>query len=91
MANVKTEFARMNILLCNTSSNTNHRALYQCAINTTPLVYDTGASHGLTPFRAGFIDYKECDIPFKDISKVNRVKGIGAVMYKFVATNGDLL
>ena len=58
VANVKAAFARMNILLCNTSSNTNHRALQQCAIKTTPLVYDTGASHGLTPFRADFIDYK---------------------------------
>lgn len=56
-----------------------------------PLVYDTGASYGLTPFRADFIDYKPCDIPIKDITKINRVKGIGTVMYKFVATNGDIL
>ena len=24
-----------------------------------PLVYDTGASYGLTPFRADFIDYEK--------------------------------
>ena len=71
VANVKASFARMNILLCNTSSNTNHHAIQQCDVNTTPLVYDTGALHGLTPFRADFIDDKECDIPVKDISKVN--------------------
>ena len=91
VANFKAAFSRMNILLCNTISNTNHLALQLCAINTNPLVYYTGASHGLTPFRADFIDNKECDIPVKYISKVNRVRGIGPVMYKFVATNGDLL
>ena len=56
-----------------------------------PLVYDTGASFGLTPFRADFIDYRPCNIPVKDITKVNKVKGVGTVMYKFVATNGDIL
>ena len=44
VANVKAAFARMNILLCNTSSNNNHRALQQCAIKTTPLVYDTSSN-----------------------------------------------
>ena len=90
VANITTTIARMNILLCNTSANSK-RALQQCAVKSTPLVYDTGASHGLTPFRSDFIDYQECDIPVKDISKVNRVRGIGTGMYKFVATNGDLL
>ena len=59
--------------------------------NQPPLVYDTGASYGLTPFRSDFIDYQPCDIPVKDISKVNRVRGIGTVLYKFTATNGDLI
>ena len=56
-----------------------------------PLIWDSGASYGLTPFHGDFIDYQECHIEVKDISKVNVVKGIGTVMYKFVATNGDLL
>ena len=33
------------------------------------LVWDTVASFGLTPFRSDFIDYVECQIEVKDISK----------------------
>ena len=85
----KSTISRMNLL-----ANSMHK-LNKCS-NTNgymdvPLIYDTGASHGLTPFRADFIDYHECDIPVKDISKVNRVRGIGTVMYKMIATNGDVL
>jgi len=54
-----------------------------------PLVWDTGASQGLTPFLNDFIHYVKCDIPVNDISKVNRVIGIGTVMYKFRATTGE--
>ncbi len=57
----------------------------------TPLIWDTGASFGLTPYRADFIDYEEVSIPVKDISKTNMVIGIGTVMYKLTATNGDEL
>ena len=89
-ANAEKAVARMNLLCCQADAA---RAFHQCShsMNNTPLVYDTGASYGLTPFRADFIDYQTCDIPVKDISKTNRVKGIGTVMYKFTATNGDLL
>jgi len=90
VANVTKAIARMNILLCNTRTKPK-RALQQCAVKSTPLVYDTCASHGLTPFRSDFVDYQECDIPVKDISKVNQVRCIGTMMYKFVAINGDLL
>ena len=45
-----------------------------------PLVWDTGASCGLTPFRGDFLDYEECSIPVQDISKTNMVIGIGTVM-----------
>ncbi len=54
----------------------------------TPLVWDTGATHGLTPFMKDFIHYHLCDIPVKDISKVNWVIGVGTVMHKFRVTNG---
>ena len=89
-ANAEKAVARMNLLCCQSDAA---RAFKQCShsMKNTPLVYDTGASYGLTPFRADFIDYQTCDIPVKDISKTNRVKGIGTVMYKFTATNGDLL
>ncbi len=36
-----------------------------------------GASFGLTPFCSDFIDYVECNIPVRDVTKVNRVVGIG--------------
>ncbi len=49
----------------------------------TPLIWDTGATHGLTPFLKDFIHYHLYDIPVKDISKVNRVIGVGTVMHKF--------
>ncbi len=49
----------------------------------TLLIWDTGATHGLTPFLKDFIHYHPCDIPVKDISKVNRVIGVGTVMHKF--------
>jgi hypothetical protein len=54
-----------------------------------PLVWDTGASQGLTLFLKDFIHYEMCKIKVNDISKVNHVIGIGTVMYKFRASNGD--
>ena len=89
-ANAQRALDRMNLLCL----EANVKQVLNQMVDTymdTPLVYDTGASYGLTPFRADFIHYQPCDIPVKDISKVNRVKGIGTVMYRFYATNGDLL
>ena len=40
------------------------------------LIWDTGASFGLTPFRSD-IDYVKCEIPVRDVTKVNKVIGIG--------------
>jgi hypothetical protein len=54
----------------------------------TLLIWDTGATHGHTPFLKDFIHYHPCDIPFKDIFKVNQLIGVGTVMHKFQATNG---
>ena len=54
-----------------------------------PLVWDTGASYGLTPFRSDFIYYVECDILVKDATKVNMVIGIGTNLHKFIESNGQ--
>ena len=54
-----------------------------------PIIWDTGASQGLTPFLNDFIHYEPAHIPVRDVSKVNYVTRIGTVMYKFRATNGD--
>ena len=49
-----------------------------------PLVWDTGASFGLTPFRGDFIDYTECSIPVNDIARTNMVIGMGTTLHKFM-------
>jgi len=56
---------------------------------TLILIWDTGASAGLTPFWSDFIDYVECEIDVRDITKVNKVVGIGTTLHKFVDNNGN--
>jgi hypothetical protein len=56
---------------------------------TLILIWDTGASAGLTPFRSDFIDYVKCKIDVRDITKVNKVVGIGTTLHKFVDNNGN--
>ncbi len=53
------------------------------------MIWDTGASAGLTPFQRDFIDYVECEIDVRDITKVNKVVGIGTTLHKFVDNNGN--
>ena len=48
-----------------------------------PLVWDIGASFGLTPFEADFIDYVECRIPVNDIERTNIVVGIRTTLHRF--------
>ena len=48
-----------------------------------PLVWDTGASFGLTPFRSDFVDYTECNIPVNDIARTNMVIGLGTTLHRF--------
>ena len=55
----------------------------------TPAIMDTGASFGLTPFRDDFISYQEVNIKVKDVSSENIVTGMGTVLYRIKATNGD--
>ncbi len=51
---------------------------------TLMLIRDTG----VTPFRSDFIDYVKCDIPVMDVTKVNKVIGIGTTLHKLTDTNG---
>ena len=55
-----------------------------------PLVWDTGALFGLTPFCQDFIDYTECSIPVNDIARTNTVIGIGTTLHKFKADGEDI-
>ena len=52
------------------------------------LIWDTGSSFGLTPFRSDFIYYVEADISVKDFTKINHVIGIGTTLHKFKNDKG---
>ena len=72
-------------------SSPNFHCILECTSHTpddTLLVYDLGASAGLTLFKSDFFDYVKCSIPVQDISKVNEVIGIGTTIHKFVDTKG---
>jgi hypothetical protein len=56
---------------------------------TLILIWDTRASAGLTPFWSDFIDYVECEIDVCNITKLNKVVGIGTTLHKFVDNNGN--
>jgi hypothetical protein len=49
------------------------------------MIWDTGASFGLTSFRQDFINYTECNIPVNDIARTNTVIGIGEWCGHFLA------
>jgi hypothetical protein len=53
------------------------------------LIWDTGGSAGLTPFCSDFIDYVECEIDCCDVTKVNKVIGIGTTLHKFMDDGGN--
>ena len=55
------------------------------------LVWDTGASYELTPFRSDFIDYVKCDLPVKYVTKANRVIGIGTTHHRLIDRNGQYI
>ena len=54
------------------------------------LIWNLGASFGLTLFRNDLIDYVEADIPVKNVTKINRVIGIGNTIHKFKMTKGRI-
>ena len=49
-----------------------------------------GDSCGLTPFRSNLIDNVKCDIPVKDMEKVNRVIVIGTNINRFIGIGTNL-
>ncbi len=54
---------------------------------TMVLIQDIGASAGLSPFCSDFIDYVEVDFEVRDVTKANKVVGIGTTLHKFVDNN----
>ena len=51
-------------------------------------ILDMGALFGLTPFQSNFINYVRCDIPVKDVIKLNQVIGIGTTLHMFFDLKG---
>ena len=56
----------------------------------SPVVLDTGASSGLTPYRGDFISYRKVNIPLRDVSKINHVIGVGTVAWRFKDKHGNV-
>jgi len=56
---------------------------------TMVLIWDTGASAGLTPFRSDFIDYVEVSFEVWDVAKANKPAGIGTTLHRFVKDDGN--
>ena len=61
--------ARSANILCGRLGSSTYQDPY-----TTVLIWDTGVSFGLTPFKSEFIDYVKC----------NTIIGIGITIHKFV-------
>ena len=77
---------RLNTLFCGISGfdkSVKRESKERSTFLNFPLVWDTGASCGLTLFCTDFIGYVECSIPVKDITRSNMVIGIGATLHKF--------
>ena len=54
-----------------------------------PLVFDTGASIDLSPFRADFLDdYEESDLAIQAVGSVDKVVGRGTVLRRFTTRCG---
>ena len=66
--------------------NTERRANFK----DCPLVWDTGALFGLTPFCVDFMDYVECKITVRDIAPENTVVGIGTTLHRFKIDGEDI-
>lgn len=55
---------------------------------TTPLVFNTGALTGLTPYKADFINYKPVDIEIKAVGSTGKVVGTGTTLWRFTTRCG---
>ena len=54
---------------------------------TNVIIFYNGVSFVITLFKSDFVDYVKCNIPVKDVTKVNTVIGIGTTMHKFFGAN----
>jgi len=85
LARAEDTVRRANLFIANSKAL---RCKHGPSFADCPVVWDTGASYGLTPFRADFIHYEEVEITVEDITKKNTVIGICTVMWKFATKSG---
>ena len=55
---------------------------------STPLIFDTGASVGVTPFRADFIDYRKVNFTVKAVGSIGQIVGEGTVLRRYRTREG---
>ena len=79
---------RLNVFWCSLENNAEH-CNYSTSFESVPLIWDTGASLGLIPYKADFFDYVEVNSPVRDVTKMNYVIGFGTVIYKFKNDKGE--
>ena len=86
--NVQKLFQRLEVLSDRSLKNRACNASNKIDPKNLILIWDTGASFGIPPFKSDFIDYVESEIAVKDVTKVNKVIGIGTPLHKFEMTKG---
>ena len=74
---------RLAVLSDRSIENRSYNAHHNNHPKTLILIWYSGALFGLTPFWSYFIDHVEADMPVKDVTKINRVIGIGTTLHKF--------
>ena len=86
--NIETLCQRLDIL----SDHYLDKRTYNSRENRNPkdliFIWYTGESFGLTPFQSYFIGYTKTDITVMDVTKINRVIGIGTTLHKFQNDQG---
>ena len=88
VANVKKLMLRLAVLLCGSIlENQLHHSGDRKYPRKLILIWYMGNSYGLMPFRRNFVDWVKCDIPVKNVNKINRVIGSGANLHKFINSN----
>ncbi len=61
------------------------------SFTSLPLILDTVASGGLSPFKANFVDYQPSNITLETAAHSNTVKGVGTLMWKFQTSKGKVV
>ena len=50
------------------------------SFSSLPLILDTGASGGMSPFKADFVEYQPSNIQLDTAAHTNTVQGVGTIM-----------